>query len=201
VPTAGYITLLNLPIGGLGPGTRVLVNGAAGGVGAIAVQLAKAHGAEVTGVDHTRKLDLVRSLGADHVLDYTRQDFTEGGQRYDLLFDVPGNHSLAACRRALAPDGSYVLIGHDNFGKVGRAWLGSLPRFARLGLQSLVVRQLRRADSARPTKTEAMAALRTYLEAGQLTPIIDRAYPLAEAGAALRHLADGDAVGRVVVTA
>jgi len=200
VPTAGYITLLNLPSGRLRPGQRVLVNGAAGGVGAFAVQLAKAHGAHVTGVDHTRKLDLVRSLGADDVLDYTRDDFTRSDQRYDLIVDIPGNHPFAACRRALTPTGTYVLIGHDQFGQAGRRWLGSLPRFARLAVLSLFVRHLRRASSPGLSKKEAMATLRAHIEAGQLTPIIDRTYHLSEAGEAIRYLADGEAVGRIVLT-
>lgn len=199
VPTAGYITLLNLPRGGLRSGQRVLVNGAAGGVGSIAVQLAKAGGAHVTAVDHTRKLDLLRSLGADEVLDYTRDDFTRRAERYDLIFDVPGNHPFAACRRALAPEGRYILIGHDMFGGAGRRWAGSLPRFAKLGLQSIFVRPLRRSGIGGLTKREAMDTLRTHLEAGHLTPVIDRTFALGEAGAAIRYLADGQPIGRVVI--
>jgi NADPH:quinone reductase-like Zn-dependent oxidoreductase len=200
VPTAGYITLLNLPSGRLRRGQRVLVNGAAGGVGALTVQLAKAHGAHVTGVDHTRKLDLVRSLGADQVVDYTRDDFTRSAERYDLIVDIPGNHSFAACRRALTPDGTYVLIGHDQFGRAGRRWLGSLPRFAKLAALTLFVRHLRRGSSPRLSKEEAMATLRAHVEAGQLTPVIDRTFHLSEAGDAIRYLADGEPVGRVILT-
>jgi NADPH:quinone reductase-like Zn-dependent oxidoreductase len=216
VATAGYITLLNLPTARSGPGRRVLVNGAGGGVGAVALQVAKAHGAHVTGVDHTRKLDLLRSLGADRVLDHTREDFTRGDERYDLVFDVPGNHPFAACRRVLTPDGVYVLIGHDHFGRgsvrgsgqgsgrePGRGsgrWLGSLPRFGRLGVRSLVDRSLRKPDFTAPSKQEAMQALREHLAAGRLTPVIDRAFPLGEAGQAIRYLADGLPVGRVVLT-
>jgi len=199
VATAGYITLLNLPTGRLEPGQRILVNGAGGGVGAIAVQLAKAHGAHVTGVDHGGKLDLVRSLGADQVIDYTREDFTRGEQRYDLIVDIPGNHSLAECRRVLNADGTYVLIGHDHYGRVGRRWLGSLPRFGRLVILSLFVRQLRRGSKS-PTKNQAMEVLRTHLEAGQLTPVIDRTYPLDQAAEAMRYLAEGQPVGRVILT-
>lgn len=200
VPTAGYITLLNLPSGRLRPGQRVLVNGAAGGVGALTVQLAKAHGANVTGVDHTSKLDMVRSLGADHVVDYTRDDFTRSDERYDVIVDIPGNHPFAACRRALTPDGIYVLIGHDQFGRAGRRWLGSLPRFAGLALRSLFERRLRSGSSSRLSKKEAMATLRAHLEAGRLTPVIARSYHLSEAGEAIRYLADGGPVGRVVLT-
>ncbi|GAA4728921.1 NAD(P)-dependent alcohol dehydrogenase [Phytohabitans rumicis] len=200
VPTTGYIALLNLPAGRLRPGQRVLVNGAAGGVGAIVVQILRSHGAHVTGVEHTRKLDLLRSLGADAVVDYTTDDFTRGDQRYDLIVDIPGNHPYAAVRRALAPDGTYVLIGHDHFGQVGRRWLGSLPRFGGLALRSLFAPQLRKGEPASRRKKEAMAALRGYLESGALTPVIDRAYPLAEAGEAIRHLAEDEPLGRVVLT-
>ena len=199
VPTTGYIALLNLPAARLRPGRRVLVNGAAGGVGALAVQIAKAHGAHVTGVEHTTKLALVRSLGADDVLDYTSEDFTRGDARYDVIMDIPGNRPVAACRRVLAPGGAYVLIGHDQFGRTGHRWLGSLPRFAKLGVQSLYVPELRRAEPA-PSKPDSMARLRKHLEAGELTPIVDRTFPLAEAGAAVRYLATGDAVGRIVLT-
>jgi len=199
VPTAGYIILLNLPRHRLRPGLRVLVNGAGGGVGALAVQLTKAHGAEVTGVDHTRKLDLVRALPADHVIDYTTDDFTRGDQRYDLIVDIPGNHPFSACRRVLSADGVYVLIGHDHYGQVGRRWLGSLPRFAGLGVRSRFDRHLR-AGAARLGKREAMAILREHLAAGQLTPVIDRTYPLGEAGAAIAYLASGEPVGRVLLT-
>ena len=118
VPTSGLITLQNLPNEGrLQSGQRVLVNGAGGGVGALAVQIAKAYGAEVTGVDSTKKLEMVRSLGADRVIDYTQEDFTQGGERYDLIFDIPGNHPFSDCRRVLTPEGTYVLIGHE----IGRA--------------------------------------------------------------------------------
>lgn len=199
VPTAGYITLLNLPAGRLRPGQRILVNGAAGGVGALAVQIAKAGGAHVTGVEHSAKLELVRSLGADEAIDYTTDDFTRGDQLYDLIVDIPGNRSFAECRRALTHDGVYVLIGHDNFGRMGKRWLGSLPRFGKLGLQSLFDRHLRRGSSGSLSKHEAMATLRAHLEAGQLTPVIDRAFPLGEAGAAIRYLADGQPAGRVVL--
>ncbi|HEX5596936.1 MAG TPA: NAD(P)-dependent alcohol dehydrogenase [Micromonosporaceae bacterium] len=199
VPTIGYITLLNLPIERLRPGQRVLVNGAAGGVGACTVQLAKAYGAHVTGVDHTSKLDLVRSLGADQVIDYTRDDFTRSGERYDLIVDIPGNHSFTACRRALTDDGAYVLIGHDQYGRAGRRWLGSVPRFVQLAALSFFVRQLRRPGPASLGKQEAMATLRAHLEAGELVPVIDRTYALSEAAEAIRYLADGEAAGRVVL--
>lgn len=201
MPTTGYITLLNLPRSRSGPGRRVLVNGAGGGVGSCAVQLAKAYGAHVTGVDHGGKLELIRSLGADRVLDHTRDDFTRGGERYDLIIDIPGNRPFPECRRVLAEDGAYVLIGHDAYGRAGRRWLGSLPKFAGLAARSAWTRQLRRAGPSSLGKREAMAELREHAEAGRLTAVIDRAFDLADTARALRHLVEGAAVGRVVVTA
>jgi NADPH:quinone reductase-like Zn-dependent oxidoreductase len=200
VPTAGFIALLNIPADRLKPGRRVLVNGAAGGVGSLTVQLAKAAGAHVTAVDHTGKLDLLRSLGADDVIDYTAEDFTQGSPRYDLIVDIPGNHSFAECRRVLNPDGLYVLIGHDQFGRDGRRLLGSVPRFAKLAAQSMVVGQLRKVTSAGLSKKDAMVTLAKHLEAGELTPVIARTYPLEEAAAALRHLMAGEPLGRIVLT-
>jgi NADPH:quinone reductase-like Zn-dependent oxidoreductase len=200
VPTAGYIALLNIPADRLQPGRRVLVNGAAGGVGSLTVQLAKANGAHVTAVDHTRKLDLLRSLGADDVIDYPTDDVTAGSRRYDLIVDIPGNHSFARCRRALTADGLYVLIGHDQFGRDGHRLLGSVPRFAGLAVRSMFAGQLRKVTSAGLTKKDAMVTLAKHLEAGELTPVIDRTYPLDEAAAALHHLMDGEPLGRIVLT-
>jgi NADPH:quinone reductase-like Zn-dependent oxidoreductase len=200
VPTAGYIVLVNLPAGWPLPGQRVLVNGAAGGVGAIVVQLAKAHDAHVTGVDHTRKLDLVRTLGADDVVDYTSTDVTQSGRRYDLIVDIPGDRPFAAYRRILTPEGKYVLIGHDHYGQAGRRWVGSLPRFARLGILAMFSRHLRRSGPGRPSKSAAMETLRTHLQAGQLAPVVDRTFPLDEAGEAIRYLVGGQSLGRVLLT-
>jgi NADPH:quinone reductase-like Zn-dependent oxidoreductase len=199
VPTTGYIALQNLPADRTGPGCRVLVNGAGGGVGAIVVQLAKAGGAHVTGVDHTGKLDLLRTLGADETVDFTRTDVTRLTQRYDLVVDIPGNHPYPAMRRILAPGGVYVLIGHDDFGRAGRRWLGSIPRFGGLMLRSVRDPHLRR-DVTMLGKREAMETLRGHLAAGRLTPVIDRTFPLEEAAAALRHLTDGAPLGRIVLT-
>jgi NADPH:quinone reductase-like Zn-dependent oxidoreductase len=201
VPTSGLIALQNLPHGGrLRGGRRVLVNGAGGGVGAFAVQLAKAHGAEVTGVDHARKLDTVRSLGADRVIDYDREDFTRSGERYDLIFDVPGNHPFSACRRALAPDGTYVLVGHDRFGRGAGRWLGSIPRVLKLVALSPFVGQLPTPDFSMPDKQSRMAVLKGLLEAGKITPVVDRAYPLSRVPEAIRYLEGGHARGKVVIT-
>lgn len=201
VPTSGFIALLNLRSGRLvGPGQRVLVNGAGGGVGALALQVAKARGAHVTGVDSTSKLSVLRSLGADEVIDYTQEDFTRSGARYDLIFDVPGNHPMSACRRALQPDGKYVLIGHENFGASGKRIFGLVPHFFRLIFLSFFVKQLRLGRSSIPSRKDAMAILRELLEAGKITPIIDSTYPLSQAGEALRHMIEDELQGKVIIT-
>ncbi len=200
VPSSGLIALQNLPAGRLGPGRRVLVNGAAGGVGAVFIQLAKAYGATVTGVDSTAKLDLMRSLGADRVIDYTEEDFTRAAERYDLIVDLPGNHSLSECRRVLTPEGTYVLIGHDRFGAAGGRWFGSLPHFFRLMALAPFLRQLPNLSLSRPSKQDSMAVLRDLLETGKLTPVIDRTFPLDEVTGAIRYLAGGTARGKVVLT-
>jgi len=199
VATAGLIALNNLPQRRVQPGSRVLVNGAGGGVGAFAVQLAKAYGAQVTGVDHQRKLELVRSLGADRTIDYTREDFTRGGERWDLIFDVPGNHSLKEIRQALDPNGGYVLIGHDAFGATGHHWLGSIPRMVGLMARSTVDPVLRGGSFAAPDKRRLMAVLAEFLASGQLRVVIDRTFPLSQAPAALRYLVSGQPAGRIVI--
>jgi NADPH:quinone reductase-like Zn-dependent oxidoreductase len=138
-PTSGFIALQNLQSGGqIQPGQSVLTNGAGGGVGTIAVQLAKAYGARVTGVDSTEKVEMVRSLGADHVIDYTHEDFTQVGKRYDIILDVASNLSLTDRKRALMPKGLYVLIGHDHFGDALGCIFGSLPHNKLLLLSFLV---------------------------------------------------------------
>jgi NADPH:quinone reductase-like Zn-dependent oxidoreductase len=201
VPTSGLIALHNLPNEErLQSGKRVLINGAGGGVGAFALQIAKAYGATVTGVDDMTKLDLVRTLGADQIIDYTQEDFTRSGERYDLIFDIPGNHPFSACRRALAPKGRYVLIGHDRFGKGAGRWLGSLPRVLKLVILSPFVSQLPSLGFSMPNKKDSMELLKELLEAGKLTPVIDRKYPLGEVPKALRYLEEGHARGKVVIT-
>ena len=200
VPTSGLIALHNLPNEGrLHPDQSVLVNGAGGGVGTIAVQLAKAYGANVTGVEDTAKLEMVRSIGADQVIDYTKEDFTQSGERYDLIFDIPGNHSFSACRRVLAPDGKYVLIGHDRFGQGAGRWLGSIPRVLKLVALSPFVTQLPTPNFSMPNKKDSMAVLREFLEAGKLTPVIERRYLLEEVPEAIRYLEEGHARGKLVI--
>src|SRR5690606_35838894 len=164
VATAGLIALMNMPPGPYGD---VLVNGAAGGVGSIALQVAKARRGTVTGVEHPGKLDLVRALGADHLIDCTKEDFTRRGERYDLIVDVPGNHTFAEVRRVLRPTGTYVLIGHDHYGAAGRKVLGSLPRFGKLMAQSMVNRQLPKPTRSLPPKQDMMEELRGLLESGR----------------------------------
>jgi NADPH:quinone reductase-like Zn-dependent oxidoreductase len=202
VPTSGFIALLNLRGASLvRPGQRVLVNGAGGGVASLALQIAKAYGAHVTAVDCTSKLGMLRSLGADEVIDYTQEDFTRRGVRYDFIFDVPGNHPFSACKRALKPDGRYVLIGHDNFGASGKRFFGLLPHFFKLIFLSLFVKQLRLGRSSIPGRKDAMAMLRELLEAGKITPIIDRTYRLSEVQEAFRRMIQDEPQGKVIITA
>lgn len=202
IPAAGFIALLNLRGNArLREGQRVLVNGAGGGVGSIAVQLAKARGAHVTGVDRSDKLEMIRSLGADHVIDYTQEDFTQADQRYDLILDVASNFSLRACRRVLTPEGVYLVIGHDHFGKARGRVLGSVPRMIGLVLISRFVRHLPTSGGApAPTKAEAMATLAELLETGKLTPVIDRTFALEEVPEAMTYLESGRGRGRIVIT-
>jgi NADPH:quinone reductase-like Zn-dependent oxidoreductase len=201
VPTSGFIALHNLQSGGqIQPGQSVLINGAGGGVGTIAVQLAKAHGAHVTGVDSIDKMEMVRSLGADHVIDYTHEDFTQRGERYDLILDVASNLSLTACKPALKPKGVYVLIGHDHFGDAAGPIFGSLPRFLKLTALSPFVSQLPDLNFSIPSKKDVMAVLKKFLEAGEITPVIDRTYPLKEVPEAMRYLQEGSARGKIIIT-
>jgi NADPH:quinone reductase-like Zn-dependent oxidoreductase len=202
VLTSGYIALMNLrDTSRLQPGKAVLVNGAGGGVGSLALQIAKAYGAHVTAVDSTSKLDMLRTLGADEVVDYTREDFTRQNGRYDLIFDIPGNRPFSACRRALKPDGRYVLIGYENYGATGTRILGILPYFFKLMFLSRFDRQLRGPGLPPPTRTEAMAVLRELLEAGKITPIIDSTYPLSGVSEAFRHMIEDELHGKVIITA
>jgi len=201
VPTSGFIALQNLP--GLSqwrPGQKVLINGGGGGVGALALQITKAYGAYATAVDRTSKLGMLRSLGADEVVDCTREDFTRRGVRYDLIFDVPGNYPFSACRRALEPDGRYVLIGHERFGASGKRVFGLIPHFLGLMVLSRFVKPLRGPGLPMPTKKEAMTVLRELLEIGKVTPIIDSTYHLSEVREALRHMIEDEIQGKVIIT-
>jgi len=200
VPTSGYIALMNLrDRSRLGPGRTVLINGAGGGVGSLALQIAKGHGAHVTAVDSTGKLGMLRALGADEVVDYTREDFTRRGVRYDLIFDVPGDRPFSIFRRALKPDGRYVPIGHDRYGMSGRRVFGLLPHFLSLMLLSRFVDHLRGSGTPFPTKSEAMALLRDLLAAGKITPVIDSTYPFSTAREAFRHLMEDETRGKIIL--
>ena len=177
------------------PGHKVLIIGASGGVGTYAVQLAKTFGAEVTGVCSTTKVDLVRSLGADHVIDYTRNDFAHAQQRYDLILDIGGNASLSRLRRALAPKGTLVIVGGETSGR----WLGGNDRQLRALLLSRFVGQKLTTFVAKENH-EDLIILKDLIEAGKVTPVIDRTYPLGEAPQAIRYVEQGEARGKVVIT-
>ena len=199
VPTSGLLAVQSLCVQGrLRAGHKVLVNGAAGGVGAIAVQLAKAYGAEVTGVDSVEKLELIRSLGADRVIDYAREDFTQGRERYDLILDVPGNRRLAEYRRVLSFGGIWVLVGHEHFGAQGRRWLGGIGRGLALVAAAPFVPGLPRWRNPK-SATPPLLLLADLMEVRKLTPVIDRTFALAEVSGALRYLAEGRARGRIVI--
>jgi NADPH:quinone reductase-like Zn-dependent oxidoreductase len=177
------------------PKQKVLIIGASGGVGTYAVQLAKAFGAEVTGVCSTTKVDMVRALGADHVIDYTRDDFADGTQRYDLILDIGGNSSLSRLRLALAPKGTLVITG----GEGGGRWLGGNDRQIRALLLSRFVGQ-KLTTFVSKENHEDMLVLKDLIEAGKITPVIDRTYPLAEVPMAIRYVEQGKARGKVVIT-
>ncbi len=181
--------------GQIQPGQHVLIIGASGGVGTFAVQLAKAFGAEVTGVCSTAKVDLVRTIGADHVIDYTREDIAGAGQRYDLILDIGGNRSLSHLRRALTPDGTLVLLG----GEGGGRWIGGMDRQVRALAISPFVSQKLRMFVAREHYAD-LQVLTELIEAGKITPVIDRTYPLSEAPEAIRYMEEGHARGKVVIT-
>jgi NADPH:quinone reductase-like Zn-dependent oxidoreductase len=176
-------------------GQRVLIIGAAGGVGTFAVQLAKAFGADVTGVCSTAKTDLVESIGADRVIDYTREDIAAGGQRYDVIVDTGGNRPLSQLRRALTPKGTLVIVGAEVSGR----WLAGSDRTLRAVVLSPFVRQRLRAFIS-SERTADLQLLQELAEAGKLTPAVDRTFPLSEVPDAIRYLRDGRARGKVVIT-
>jgi NADPH:quinone reductase-like Zn-dependent oxidoreductase len=174
-------------------GQHVLITGASGGVGTFAVQIAKALGAEVTAVCSTPKTDLVRAVGADHVIDYTRQDFLGGGRRYDAIIDIAGSRRVTHLRRALTPTGTLVIVGG-----AGGPWLDGIERNLQASLLSPFVSQKLTAFIARLRQSDLLA-LRDLIESGAITPAVDETYPLDEGVAAMRHLTDGLARGKVVV--
>jgi NADPH:quinone reductase-like Zn-dependent oxidoreductase len=195
VPISGFAALQALrDTGGVQPGQRVVVIGASGGVGSFAVQLAKAFGAEVTGVCSTNSVDLVRSIGADQVIDYTQQDFTRTGRRYDLILEMAGNRSLADLRRALTPKGTLVLVG----GSGGRWFMGT-GRTLRAVLVSPFVGQRLRSFLSKPRGAD-LEVLKELIEAGKLTPVIDRTFPLSETAEAIRYVGERSTQGKTVIT-
>ena len=183
--------------GNVQPGQKVLINGASGGVGTFAVQIAKSFGADVTGVCSTRNVDLVRSLGADHVIDYTKEDFAKGEQRYDVILDNVPNHSLAECRRILTPNGKYVMIGGG--GPNDSRWIGPFGRVIKTMVLSPFTSQkmgMMMADA----NGKDLAVLADMMQSGKLKPVIDRTYKLSEVPAALAYLEEGHARGKVIIT-
>ena len=197
VPLAAVTALQGLRDHGQAqPGHRVLINGASGGVGTFAVQIAKALGAEVTGVCSTRNIDLVRSIGADHVIDYTRKEVIHSGQRYDLVLDNVGNHRLSQWRRVMGPKGVFVAAaGREPMTN----WLGPLTHWMKVVSASMVGSQKMAAFNAKPNDDD-MQLLRELIEAEKVTPAIDRTYPLSAAPEAIRYLESGHARGKVVIT-
>ena len=183
--------------GKIQPGQKVLINGASGGVGTFAVQIAKSFGADVTGVCSTRNLDMVRSLGADHVIDYTKEDFAKGAERYDVILDNVPNHSLSECRRVLTPKGKYVMIGGG--GPNDNRWIGPFGRVIKAVLSSPFVGQemgMMMAD----TSQKDLTVLADLMQSGKVKPVIDRTYKLSEVPAAIRYVEEGHARGKVVIT-
>ena len=196
VPVAGLTALQGLrDKGRIQPGQQVLINGASGGVGTFAVQIAKALGAEVTGVCSTRNLDLVASLGADQVIDYTKEDFTRNDRRYDLLFDVAGSRSWAACRRVLTQRATLVMVGAPK----GNRLLGPLDHLGKVRLASLRASQ-KVLFFISKSRNQDLAALQHLLQAGTVTSVVERSYPLSETADALRYLGEGHAQGKLVIS-
>lgn len=193
VPIAGFTALQGVRLARIQPGQKVLITGASGGVGLYAVQLAKMHGAEVTGVCSAAKMEMVRSLGAEHVIDYRKEHFTESGERYDALIDLYGNPSLSDCRRALKPGGTLVLIGGT-----GGKWFMGVDRWFRALLMApflrLKVRPLIHRDSL-----EDLVTITGLIEAGRLRPIVDKSFPLGGVAEAVEFVREGHARGQVVI--
>ncbi len=198
VAWAGFTALQGLRKGNIQPGQKVLINGATGGVGTFAVQIAKSFGAEVTGVCSTGKVELVRSIGADHVIDYTKEDFTKGDQRYDVIFDNVQNRSFSDRRRVLTPNGVCVLAGIGGAGLHPEAWDRIIGGFkanllSRFGRQKFV-------SYGTATNKEDLTLLANLMKAGKVTPVIDRTYKLSETAEAMRYFEEGHARGKVVIT-
>lgn len=188
-------TALQLLRGRVQPGNKVLINGASGGLGSFAVQIAKALGAEVTGVCSTSNMDTVRSIGADHVIDYTQEDFTTGGPRFDFILDNVANHSLTQTRRALTPTG----ILQSNNGTAGGRWLGTMGTVLKTAIVSKFTKRQAGPSIKFPNRDD-LVALKELADAGKVTPLLDTAYPLRDSSKALDHVAKGHARGTVLIT-
>ncbi len=191
VPAAAVTALQGLRKGQIQPGQKVLVNGASGGVGTFAVQIAKSFGADVTGVCSTRNLDRVRSIGADHVIDYTREDFTQNGRRYDLILAANGYHSIGDYKRALSPNGIYVMTGGSGAQMFQAMFLG--PWLSMVGNKKMGNLLMK------PNKKD-LVIVKELLEAGKVVPVIDRRYPLNKVADAIRYLEEGHAQGKIVIS-
>jgi NADPH:quinone reductase-like Zn-dependent oxidoreductase len=199
LPLAGLTALQGLREGKIQPGQKVLINGATGGVGTFAVQIAKSFGAEVTAVCSTSKIDLVRSIGADHVIDYTKEDFTKSSQRYDVIFDNVCNHSFTERRRVLNPKGICVLAGMGGAGVKGGEAIGRIAGnlFIARGLSSFTDQKF--AQYRTKSSKQDLTILGELVEAGKLRPVIDRTYKLSDAAEALRYLNEGHARGKIII--
>jgi len=196
VPMAGLVALQAVrDHGKVRAGQKVLINGASGGIGTFAVQIAKALGAEVTAVASTRNLDMVRSIGADHVIDYTKEDFTQNGQQYDFILDNVSNRSLSDLRRALTPTGMLV----PNGGRFDKTWMASGGRIVQGKLMFQFGSQTF-GNFLMSTKHEDLDALKELIEAGRVTPVMDRTYPLSETAEAIDHVGEGHARGKTTIT-
>jgi NADPH:quinone reductase-like Zn-dependent oxidoreductase len=196
VPMAGLVALQALrDHGNVQAGQKVLINGASGGIGTFAVQIAKALGAEVTAVASTRNMDLVRSIGADHVIDYTKEDFTRSGKQYDFILDNVSNHSLSELRRALTPTGTLI----PNGGNFGNRWFAGGGRIVR-GTVLFRFGNQKLGNFLVSMTHEDLVVLKDLIEAGKVTPVIDRAYPLSETAQAMDHVGQGHARGKVAIT-
>jgi NADPH:quinone reductase-like Zn-dependent oxidoreductase len=203
VPTSGYIAFNNLQPLDRRPGQNVLINGAGGCVGTLAIQIAKAKGARVTAVDRADKLELMRALGADRVVDYTKEDFLRTGERYDLILDVASNLSPDICKPSLAEKGDYVPIGHAHFGKApgrnGGRIVGSLPYFVWLLFRTLLSSE-KRKNFKIPDRQETMLAFKALIESGNVKPFIGKTAALAEVPQAIRSMQEEHVIGRIIVT-
>jgi NADPH:quinone reductase-like Zn-dependent oxidoreductase len=201
VPTSTTIALRALHVeGDLHAGQHVLINGAGGSVGIFAVQIAKAGGAHVVAVDDATKLELLRTIGADAVVDYRTRDITRGDDRYDLVLDIASVRSFDEWRRILRDEGRYVMIGHDHYGATGHPWFGSLGTFAKLLLRTPFTKQLPPPAFSSRDQEPPLVVISRLIDDGAITPVIDRTYPLEQVREALRYLTTGNPRGKIVLT-